>query len=75
MLEAGWERSPYLQWIDLDFIPGRIVEHGGPSLGQMWGGLALAYFTPAPRSGNLSIRQSGRRLFEAALAVERNGKP
>lgn len=74
MLEAGWERSPYLQWIDLDFIPGRIVEHGGSSSGQMWGGLALAYFTPARRCGDLPLRQSGRRLFEAAKAVASNGK-
>jgi hypothetical protein len=69
MLEAGWERSPHLQWIDLDFLPGRIVDHGGPSAGQMWGGLALAYLTPAPRHGGLPVRQSGRRLFEAAMAA------
>ena len=66
MLEAGWERSSYLQWIDLDFVPGRIVSHGGPSAGQMWGGLALAYFTPARRSGDLPLRQSAQSLFEAA---------
>lgn len=73
MLEAGWERSPHLQWIDLDFIPGRIIDHGGPSAGQMWGGLALAYFTPAQRPGDLPLRQSGRSLFEAAKAAAAHG--
>ena len=74
MLEAGWGRSPYLQWIDLDFVPGRIVEHGGPPWGQMRGGLALAYFTPARRRAEVPLRQSGRRLFEAAEAVIPKGK-
>jgi len=74
MLEAGWAHSPYLQWIDLDFIPGRIVSHGGPSAGQMWGGLAVAYFTPSRRRENLLLRQSGQRLFAAAKATAINNK-
>ena len=66
MADAGWERSPYCHWVDLDFVPGRIVEHGGPSHGELWGGLALAYFSPEKREGGLTVRRSANLLFSAA---------
>lgn len=58
MLGIDWEQSPYVGWVDLDFIPGRIIEHNGPTKGEMWGGLALAYFRPTVRQGPLSLNLS-----------------
>ena len=69
MLEAAWDRSPYCQWVDLDFIPGRLIEHGGGGSGEMWGGLALAYFLPVPRNGPLAIGRSAEKMFQAIQAV------
>jgi len=64
MREVDWEKSPYVHWVDLDFIPGRIVETGGPSRGEMWGGLGLAYLKPVIRQGPLQISLSASRMHE-----------
>ena len=64
MLDAGWERSPYCHRIDVDLVPGRIIENGGPHDGELWGGLAVAYFRPEPRTGRLQIEQSAAASFE-----------
>ena len=59
MLEAGWERSPYCHWVDLDFIPGKLGEK------QLWGGLALAHFLPVARTGELRIDRTAEEMFLA----------
>jgi glycosyltransferase involved in cell wall biosynthesis len=64
MLQANWQQSPYVQWVDLDFIPGRLVEHGGGGAGELWGGLAMAYCSPLRRSGPIEIRCSQSKTFE-----------
>ncbi|MDD4254486.1 MAG: glycosyltransferase [Methanofollis sp.] len=64
MLDVRWEKSPYVHWVDLDFIPGRIVEAEGPSQGEMWGGLALAYLKPVIRHGSLQVNLSANRTHE-----------
>jgi hypothetical protein len=63
MLEADWQKSPYVHYIDLDFIPGRVIEHGGDGDGKMWGGLAMAYFSPVKRLGNIAIGASAGRNY------------
>jgi glycosyltransferase involved in cell wall biosynthesis len=63
MLSAEWARSPHVHWVDLDFIPGRLVEHGGGGDGGMWGGLALALLAPARRAGSLVVGTSAGRAF------------
>jgi glycosyltransferase involved in cell wall biosynthesis len=63
MLEADWQSSPHVQWVDTDFIPGRVIEHGGGS-GEMWGGLAAAYLTPDKRSGPLTVRTSAGGMWK-----------
>lgn len=68
MLEARWARSPYLQYVDLDFIPGRIIEGGG-GIGEMWGGLALAYFAPEPREGDVRFMTTSQGAYERAREV------
>jgi glycosyltransferase involved in cell wall biosynthesis len=51
MLNANWHESPYLKYLDLDFIPGRVIQHGGGGHGEMWGGFALACFDQHERQG------------------------
>lgn len=67
MLEANWSKSPYVHWIDIDFVPGRLVEDGGTANGEMWGGLALAYLKPDIRSCELVINQTAREMYERIL--------
>jgi hypothetical protein len=53
---AGWATSPYVHGVELDFVPGQIVEHGiRDGKGEVWGGLALAFISPHPRSGDLVV--------------------
>lgn len=68
---ADWEANPFVRHLDLDFVPGVIIEHmalaGSP---EMWGGLGMAYFTPQPRSEPLTVRRSAattHRVLRRAL--------
>jgi glycosyltransferase involved in cell wall biosynthesis len=73
MLEAKWEKSQYVHWIDIDFIPGRIIEDNGPARGEMWGGLALAYFSPAVRNGAFNFNCSANMMHK--IIKDRNQIP
>jgi hypothetical protein len=68
MLEAPWQESRYCHFLDIDFVPGRFIEHPGPTHGELWGGLAMAFFHPAPRQGTVPMTQSASILFEGARA-------
>jgi len=74
MLEAPWRQSPYVQWVDLDFVPGRVVEDGGPFHGELWGGLALAYLVPTPRRHSLDIHRSADGMFELLVRATKHAK-
>lgn len=51
ILSANWGASPYLHSVDIDFVPGNIIEHSiSNNKGEIWGGLALAYLHPVPRT-------------------------
>jgi glycosyltransferase involved in cell wall biosynthesis len=63
MLEANWQRSPFCHWVDIDFVPGRVVEYPGPFHGELWGGLAAAYFLPEPRTGELQVGRTAEQMF------------
>lgn len=63
MLEVDWSRSPYVHMVDVDFIPGRMIEHGGAGDGELWGGLGLAFLSPVKRPGKLIVEQSAERMF------------
>jgi glycosyltransferase involved in cell wall biosynthesis/cephalosporin hydroxylase len=65
MLTAPWARSPHVRWVDLDFVPGRLVQNGGPFERQLWGGLALAFLHPVPRAGELQVQCSASEMFRA----------
>lgn len=64
MLEGEWEKSPYVDWVDLDFVPGRIVEHGGGGQGEIWGGLGLAYYKPERRNRDLTVERSADTMLK-----------
>ncbi|MBP8005724.1 MAG: glycosyltransferase [Acinetobacter sp.] len=66
MLEANWQKSDYVQYVDLDFIPGRVIEHGGGGDGEMWGGLAMAYFSPTMRKGKIEVGASSGKTYASA---------
>lgn len=65
MLQANWHGSKYLHFADLDFVPGRLIEHGGGGHGEMWGGLSLLMFLPQPRKGPPTIQRSANMMHEA----------
>jgi glycosyltransferase involved in cell wall biosynthesis len=67
MIESDWNACRYCHWVDLDFVPGRRVEHGGLGTGEMWGGLGAAYFHPEPRQGDLKLIQSAQQMFQLML--------
>lgn len=69
MLEADWVNCPHVLWVDLDFVPGRVIEstNDNPFGGEMWGGLALAILSPESRSQDLTVLQSARTSFDLAL--------
>jgi hypothetical protein len=72
MLQALWQDSPYCQFVDIDFVPGRLVEHPGSGHDELWGGLAMAFFSPTLRRGPLVVAQSASKLFAAAQAAFAN---
>jgi hypothetical protein len=70
MLAADWSASPHVHFVDLDFVPGRLVEHGGGGAGELWGGLGLACLLPQIRQGPLEVGQSARQMMEALVAPQ-----
>jgi glycosyltransferase involved in cell wall biosynthesis len=64
MLAVGWQRSPHVHEVDLDFVPGRITNLVNGQR-ELWGGFALAYLNPRVREGPLHIRRSADSLFDA----------
>jgi glycosyltransferase involved in cell wall biosynthesis len=63
MLDADWQRSPFCHWVDIDFVPGRVVEHPGPFHGELSGGFAAAYFLTEPRRGELQVSRTAEQMF------------
>lgn len=54
---ARWADSPFVHMVELDFVPGQIIEHAiKDNRSEVWGGLALAYLSPEPRSGELAVK-------------------
>ena len=66
MLSADWAANPHVQWVELDLVPGQIIEHtvesGRP---EVWGGLAMAWLTPTPRKDALRISQGSKTSIRA----------
>jgi hypothetical protein len=61
ILSANWAGNPYVQFVDLDFVPGQVIEHlVSEGTVEVWGGLALAFLNSMKREGELKIRQSAK---------------
>ena len=68
---AGWEKSPYVHSVELDYVPGIYHEHAYDTAQarSMWGWFARAVLRPTPRSGGLEILASQRGFFNAVYSV------
>jgi|SRR5581483_2651482 len=67
ILSADWNSSPYVHFVQCDFVPGQIIEHSvRDGRGEVWGGLALAYFAPQPRRGSVVVSQGSATMIRAA---------
>jgi predicted RNA methylase len=61
ILAADWNANPHTRWVELDFVPAQIIEHSVSATGaEIWGGFALAYLDPEPRTGDVVISQAAR---------------
>jgi hypothetical protein len=64
---ADWASCPYVHHVELDFVPGQIIEHAiSGDRSEVWGGLALAYLSPRPRVGGLVV-SAGSATTVAAI--------
>jgi hypothetical protein len=73
ILAADWNSNPHVHFVQCDFVPGQIVEHSiRNGRGEVWGGLALAYLDPRPRSGDTVVSQGSATMIRAAQFVARD---
>ncbi len=77
MLNADWESSPFVQFVEIDLLPGNIVERDFDTSrkGEMWGGFAIALLSPIERNAELVIAQSRKVAFETLLSISNYPKP
>lgn len=54
-----WDRWPYVQAVELDFVPGIVFGDHTALHRQMWGGFALAVLGPEKRQGGLDAAGAG----------------
>jgi hypothetical protein len=66
---AGWESSPFVHSVDLDFVQGWFHGDETPIPKQMWAGFALAILDPQPRTEPLRIRESQLETFQRMYEV------
>jgi hypothetical protein len=67
ILAAPWESSPFVQEVEVDFVPGIFHEdaYDTADARTMWGGFARALLTPMERRGPLHVTTSQQGLFNA----------
>ena len=61
--KANYNRSPYVHYIEVDFISG--IFNPGKLFRQMWGGLALVVMKPNKRKGNIEINECQKKLYNS----------
>lgn len=71
MRTANWAKSPFVQQVELDFIPGiyHYEAHDTAEPRTMWGGFACAVLMPEKRNGPLIVQESQLHLHEAIKRV------
>ena len=73
ILAANWNSNPHVHFVQCDFVPGQIIEHSIQNgRGEVWGGLALAYLDPRPRTGDAVISQGAATMVRAAQFVAKD---
>jgi hypothetical protein len=66
ILSAPWQSSPYVHFVEVDFVPGFFCSQ--PELfKQMWAGFALALMLPEKRTSNLQIQAGQELLFQTVF--------
>ncbi len=69
MRTADWAGCPWARRVELDFVPGRVVNvENNPFKGEMWGGLAVAILTPEANPHGAMIFTSAQDSFNEAMA-------
>ena len=67
ILSANWNANPHVYFVQCDFVPGQIIEHSVQNgRGEVWGGLAMAYLDPQPRSGDVVVSQGAATMVRVA---------
>ena len=67
ILAADWNANPHVHFVQCDFVPGQIIEHSiHDGRGEVWGGLALAYLDPKPRSQDTVVAQGAATTVRGA---------
>ncbi len=75
MMQADWASSPYVHFVEIDFIPGRFnSEPGEKSYRKMTCGLAVAMMLPVKREGELSFLVDGALPFDILKKHSVHGK-
>ncbi len=77
MRNAKWNRCPYVQSVEIDFIPGvyhQVAFDMAPAR-TMWGGFACAVLEPIPRKGDLIVSEAQRGLFDAVFEQSAHKAP
>lgn len=70
IMAVDWAAGPHVHQVDLDFVPGQMIEHSVVNgRGEVWGGLCLIFLSPQPRSGTLQLAQSARTSIAALHAA------
>jgi len=73
ILAADWHSNPHVHFVQCDFVPGQIIEHSIQNgRGEVWGGLALAYLDPQPRTGDLVVGQGSLTQVRAAQFIAKD---
>lgn len=77
ILSADWKGSPYVHFVEVDFVPGvfhyESFDTAEPR--SMWAGLAVALMLPEKRDFALEVHQSQKGLFETVLSNSCHMKP
>lgn len=71
MRGADWERNPYVQYVNLDFVPGALLGEEDRR-DTMWGGLGVALLEPIRREGPLEIIARFEYHFQAVKGISRH---
>lgn len=74
ILAADWQQSPYVHYVEVDFIPGVYHYEAFDTARSrtMHGGLSLALMLPEKRTDELTIYQSQKGLFDTVFSQSRH---